>query len=364
MRAATMAALAGLVISACGGTGGTGGQTQSPVGSVASTTPSPAAVNPADIRIVIEDPGHQQVRLTRLDATRTAVVPGEYAGVVAGQVIIVNGNTLEALSRAGTVRTLGTIDGPTGGGAVAVKSDLTGWIYTTTDDALTSYIHRGSPTGNSIVATIPSPDGNAFYMPFAWTSSGVYMVKSPTGLGGAGPFLEYRFLLAQLDLSSGKVTELTPECRAYSVLDDGTVVCKDTSEGRVEVRPHSGKSTMIQVAAGSGPGTTSAYWRVHLSPDRKRLIAGRNGAKDPVINYQMVVASLDGSSVTPFGPLDYAPDAWLPDGRVLADHLCVLAEWGGGPCNSGLDGTYIFSADGSSQTLFYKITSGYVVDAI
>jgi hypothetical protein len=66
-----------------------------------------------------------------------------------------------------------------------------------------------------------------------------------------------------------------------------------------------------------------------------------------------------------FGPIDYVPDTWLPDGRVVADHQCWPSETDGGPCNASLDGTYIFSADGSSHSLFFKLANGAsVVDYV
>jgi hypothetical protein len=80
-----------------------------------------------------------------------------------------------------------------------------------------------------------------------------------------------------------------------------------------------------------------------------------------VINYQMAIADLTSSTANAFGPLDYLPDAWLPDGRLVADHVCAYSGFGGGPCDARLDGTYFFSADGTSHTLFFKLTHGAVV---
>ena len=66
-----------------------------------------------------------------------------------------------------------------------------------------------------------------------------------------------------------------------------------------------------------------------LTTDAGGTFAGRNGAKDPVINYQMVVADLTSSSAAAFGPPDYLPDTWLADGRIVATHQCIASEWGG-----------------------------------
>ena len=331
-----------------------------------STAPSPAG---ADLRLVIQDYTVPEVRLVRLNATRTAVVKGQYDGIVAGKVIIVNGLALESLSSNGTLKTLGHLtQAPSwlGPGTVILKPDLSQWIYTIADtDTWTSHIHLGSATGDQVIASVPSPspDGEAFYQPFAWKASGVYMVKQLVGLGGAGPFLDYHFNLATYDLSSNKVSMVSPDCRVFEVLDDGTAICGTSGAGYVEVRSPSGQSKKIQVTIGGPANSTDAvaYFHVSVSPDSRRVIVGRNGAKDPVINYQMAVADLTASSAQAFGPLDYLPDAWLPDGRLVATHMCAYADWGGGPCNAALDGTYIFSADGKSHSLFFKLKSGSVV---
>ena len=77
-----------------------------------------------------------------------------------------------------------------------------------------------------------------------------------------------------------------------------------------------------------------------------------------MINYQIAVAGMTSLSAQPFGPLDFVPVAWLPDGRLVADHACVMSGFGGGPCDASLDGTYIFAADGTSHALFFKLKNG------
>jgi len=316
---------------------------------------------------VIEDVQGNQVRLARLDANDTARVAGRFEGIVNGHVILLNGRILESLDRNGTVSKLGQL-APTlsflDGGRVAVSPDLSRWIYALVDPNFTTHIHLGTPTGDSEIAALPPPATETGYSGFTWNASGVYLTEQPTGLGGAGPFLEYRFKLAKFDLNSHKVTLVSPLCIAYAVLDDGTMICRTSfSEGRIEVRSPSGQSNFIQMTIGGAAGTTDAFAfvRVAVSADNKRVIAGRNGAKDPAINYQMAVAGLSSSHADAFGPFDYLPDAWLPDGRVVGTHVCAYAGFGGGPCDASLDGTYFFSADGSSRTLFFKLTHGAVV---
>ena len=81
-----------------------------------------------------------------------------------------------------------------------------------------------------------------------------------------------------------------------------------------------------------------------------------------LVNYQMVAADLSSTNASVFGPIDFYPDAWLPDGRLVADHVCWTFQGDGGPCDASLDGTYIVSENGQSRTLFYKLAqSSFVV---
>jgi hypothetical protein len=297
----------------------------------------------ADVRLVIDDFPASEVRLARLDATDTASVKGHFDGIVEDKVIVLNGTTLDALDRNGKVAKLGQLAARpdwVGVGTVVVNPQLSQWLYVIRNDAMTTYVHLGTPTSDKVIATLPSPDGNSYYQTYAWIASGVYMVREPVGLGGAGPFLEYHFSLVKSDLTTDDVTPISPNCVVYQILDDGTTVCLGSiQDGRLEIRSPSGGSNVIQVSIGNGTGdyTDTAFIRVAMSPDGKRLIAGRDGSKGSVGNYQMAVADRTSSNAKAFGPLDYLPDAWLPDGRVVADHTCFYSGWGGGPCNASLE---------------------------
>lgn len=313
--------------------------------------------------LVIQDYSRAEVRLARLDAVDVETTKGQVQSKVGASVIVLNGTCLQLMNRGG-VTTLGQLPEPPSGSGhdVFVSPDLTQWIYALVDANQTSHVHLRTPSGDTVIADLPSPDGNASWVPFAWNSAGIYLVRQPTGLGGAGPFIDFRFEIAKLDRSSGRLVAISPSCVAYGVFDDGTMACRSSVAGNIEVRSPSGQSHLIQVTNGS-TGINAAYNRVAFSADGKRVIVARNGAKDPVINYQMAVADLTASTANSFGPLDYVPDTWLPDGRVIADHTCVYSGFGGGPCNEGLDATYVVSGDGASYTQFYKLASGSQVVA-
>lgn len=183
------------------------------------------------------------------------------------------------------------------------------------------------------------------------------MMKEGTGLGGVGPFLEYHFPLERINLSTGQITEVSPTCVAEMVLDDGTFLCRNITGG-LEVRSPSGSTHVIQISTGSS-GSQGIYSRLTVTPDQKHLVAARNGSSNPaLINYQMVAADLSASGGIVFGAIDFVPDTWLPDGRLVADHICWTFQSDGGPCDESLDGTYIVSADGQTRTLFDKLALG------
>lgn len=342
------AVLTAVVLAACGASSQRGAVQSSPA--------------PAEPRLVVSDlvdPSASnfsaaEVRLVKIDGTVIATMKGIYETSVGSDVIVLSGTTLNILDRDGNVRTLGQVPS-TATKPVLVSPDLSQWLYGVSDAKYTVTIHLATAGGDRVLATLPGSD-NGVYVPFSWNASGIYLVKEGIGLGGAAPFLDYRFPLAKLDIASGRVTDLALGCLVYQVLEDSTIVCREiTPDGRIEFRSPSGSVKAIQI---STPGGTvygqGIYMRVLISPDETRLIAVRNGSTDPVINYQMAVAELTSSTATSFGPLDFLPDVWLPDGRVVADHACI-GNVGAGACDASQNGTYIFSADGASHSLLFRL---------
>jgi hypothetical protein len=350
-------ATAGLAVVLIGCSGTSQGASLHSLSTVSTSHSASAASSPSaspvqtDPRLVVADYAKAEVRLARLNAQDKGSAKGQFQEIVGGQVIVLNGTSLVALSHSGVVKTLGQLSGSPE--SVVVKPDLSQWLYMTLGGDQVYHLQLGSPGHDVALTANPALTQEQVFRPYGWNSTGIYVTKEPLGLGGAGPFLEYHFPLAKLDPTSGQVTEISPACIAYAVLDDGTLVCGNHDAGTIEVRRTSGASNTIHMGT-----DVNGFIRVAASLDSQRVIAGRNGSNSPVINYQMVVADLTSPSVAVFGLVDYLPDAWLPDGRVIATHQCVISEWGGGPCSGSLDGTYFFSADGSSRTLFFKLASG------
>lgn len=333
----------------------------SPAGGASPSASPSSAPATAGTTLVIQDYSHNQVRIARLDATDVGAVTGMFDGVVADQAIVLSGQTLLAVAATGSMRTLGHLAGApewSGPGTVVVNPTLTQWLYTVADTSnWTSQIHLGTPSGDPVIATAPSPDGYDFYEAFAWNPSGAYLVKQGTGLGGVGPFLEYHFPLEKIDVVTGVITAVTPQCVAERVLDDGTMLCQNNTGG-LEVRSPAGASHVIQLAKSTSAGY-AIFSRLALTPDQRHFAAARNGSSNQdLVNYQIASGDLSSSTAGVFGPIDFYPDTWLPDGRLVADHLCWTFQGNGGPCDQSLDGTYFLSADGQSRTLFYKLAQG------
>lgn len=353
-----------LLLTSCA-SGATSTTSAPPSPTMSSSTGAPASPAHAarEPRIVIADNGNAtpstpaQVRLARLDATDVGVVAGNFVGVVDDEVVALNGLELEAMDYDGHATTIGVLASPPApfAGTVVVSPDLTHWLYTTTPgQSLTAQIHEGSAGGDRVLATIPSPDNNGVFGPYAWNSTGVYVVLNATGIGGAGPFLEYHFPLYRFDLATGGLSKVVPDCYAYAVLASGTLVCAGRpgfAGGGLEIRFAGGRSTALPVQG--------QFAGVRVSRGEQRLALAYEGGTSTLPAYQIGVAALAATSLTAFGPAGYFPEAWLPDGRLIAEQSCLFA-YGPSPlpCESSpANGTRVlFSADGSSSTPFYKLS--------
>jgi hypothetical protein len=285
---------------------------------------------------------------------------GEFIGVFDDEAVALNGLQLTAMGYDGKTTQVGLLAGAPSDGAnrIVLSPDLSQWLYTMTSDSpsLTAQVHVGSATGDRVVATIPSPNGNGIFAPYAWNSSGVYLVLQATGIGGAGPFLDYHFPLYRFDLGTGTVSQAEPACVAYDVLNSGAFICALNPSGPqqrtgLEIRSSGAQDQTIPV---QGP-----FAAVRLSTDATRLALVGLGGTSVDGEYQMKTARLTSPVLSDFGPPGYVPEAWLPDGRLVARQMCLVADNSPTACDASSVGkTYIFSADGRSSTFFFKLGQG------
>ena len=184
----------------------------------------------------------------------------------------------------------------------------------------------------------------------------------PTGIGGAGPFLDYHFPLYRFDLSTGTVSPAEPACVVYDVLTSGAFICALNPSGPqqrtgLEIR-FSG--TQDQTLPVHGP-----FAAVTLSTDATRLALVGLGGTAVDAEYQMKTARLTSPVLSDFGPPGYVPDAWLPDGRLVARQMCLVADTSPTTCDASSVGkTDIFSADGRSSIFFFKLGQGARTSAV
>jgi hypothetical protein len=296
---------------------------------------------------VLTPTGAEVARLVRLDASDVASTPGSFISVTGGDVVVLDGTTLKTLAYDGTVQTIGhlaTVSGTSSEGNLVVSPDRSQWLYSVNNtDTLDATIHLGSATSDRVLTTFRSPDGNGMLVPFAWTASGTYFNLQATGIGGAGPFLAYYFPLWRFDMGTLKATPVSPACPIVAVTTDGTAICRSAG---YTITPPGGASHAVPVA-----GESAA---VMVSSDGPRVALAHNGGSDTSAFYQMATFGIADTTAADFGPADYVPRAWLPDGRLIAAHQCIDPGFQGAACDASKDGTYIFSADGTSSTLFFR----------
>ncbi|MHB8717313.1 MAG: hypothetical protein ACYDAC_00255 [Candidatus Dormibacteria bacterium] len=350
-----LAALPLVALAACGGTAPASAPTSTAPatpGSASSATAAPAR----EPRLVLSDDGtsgaNPMVRLAGLDATDVASVKGRFIAVVDNQVVVLDGITLEAVNYDGTVRQLGSL-AATAHGAIVVSPDVTHWLYTVYAPQAASEVHEGSSAGDHVIRSIPSPDNNATYQPYAWNASGAYMVLTPTGLGGAGPFSPYHFPLYRFDVSTGATSGIAPACLAWAVLADDSLICSLTTAQSnlvgLDERTSSGGDHQTHV---DGP-----FDRLTLSADQTRFALAAKGGTSASPEYQVRVGQVGGADTSPFGAAGYRPTTWLPDGRLVEEAFCF-----GFTAQTTCDysqprSVVIYSADGSSSTPFYKVSA-------
>ena len=327
--------------------------------STVRANPSPPQSPSVDPLLVIRgqvygEPNNS-VRLARLDATDVASVPGTFVEIERDRVIVLNGDKLETLDRDGGVTVLGTARDA--GTHLVVSPDLKQWLYSVVDGNETATIHLSSASTDRVLKVAPSPNQNGYFAPFAWNASGAYMQLVATGIGGWAPFINYEFPVYRIDLDTGALTRIEPLCRGWATLDDGTLLCSaidsPSKEARLEIRPPGAATRSIDISSTDFGG----YYHLSVSPSQREAILSRNASTGNTVNYSMAVVDISGDSWRPFGPIDFAPDFWLPDGRVVADHQCVVAQdsISKGACDPKVDGTYIIAADGGSSAFFYKL---------
>ncbi|HWW08654.1 MAG TPA: hypothetical protein VNY76_00265 [Candidatus Acidoferrales bacterium] len=361
------AGIAALAIASCGGSSSSAGATSTASGSVAvSATPMPlpSVALTATVRSV--DGTVEVLHVMRLDGTIVAsvAVPDNpwnvNLPVVGHHVYFVDGTDVKAVAADGSIHTvttlllpdLSTMYGSALGLTISPNEGEVAYGYAVgINSSGTTYASRvfvahvgGSPDP---LLDVPA-DPTGFLLPFAWTNGGLWVSHTPIGLGGVGPFLNFRGLNPSLvDVNSGVIGPIANGCPAASLPSDrpnGAFVCATSGNQGLAVSLPDGSSRTLP-----NPAPSLQLGDLTLSADGAALAVGTamvNSSGDVGWSYQRiwVAATNSGrwSSVAPVGTL---PVIWLDDSTLLVGHTM-----GGGP-SSQYDSISLVKVATGAQTL-------------
>jgi hypothetical protein len=307
------------------------------------------------------------VLLTLIDENGTVVgsvedpggIDGDAYALGANHVYFIDGMTVKALGRDGAVTTVGEVPQPPATvtassretlTALAVSPDESTFIFGIPLQVAGDNGARGDysqlwtePVGCSAASAAKvydydSGSGDNTLMPFAWTAGRVWVsALNTTGLGGAGPFIDYSAFNPMLfDPSSHTMSSLPSSCILYSagaVNAAGSYVCQGaTNPAALEVVTSSGTTS---VTARTPDATQFGAYRI--SDDGRFLAYGAYVGEFGNGHYVTTVIELS-SGATVATLQGYTPSTWLED-----DRLIVSPAYHGG-------GAYLLSATFAGPT--------------
>lgn len=354
---------------ACGGT--TPSTTATPSPSPTATpdptpTPSPTRAPEPPLVVTLRDAGPAgtpwtavQLSLIGEDGTvagtvnDSAGVDGDAFFVGAAHVYFIEGTTVKAMGRDGTVTTVGqvpqvhttvTADDEQAYTGLAVSPDESSIVFAIPlsiqgdNGAITDHSQLWNEPigGTAATATMVYDDVSSagfVLLPFAWSSTAVWVSQRPTiGLGGAGPFLDYsHFDAATFDPQSRVLRPATGDCFPSddSAIESSSpnLICHALPTDRsVTVERPTGTQTLVMQ-----PASATAFGAIRVSADGEYLAYGAYVGMFGSGHYTTTVVNLssDTDVATVVGD---TPMQWLSD-----DRLVVSPSFGEGA-------TYLLSA--------------------
>lgn len=265
-------------------------------------------------------------------------IDGDAYFVGAAHLYFIEGTAVKAMGRDGTVTTVGQVpqlqttvhaDDEQGYTGFAVSPDESSLVFAIPlsiqgdNGATTDHSQLWTePIGGTVAsATMVYDDvSTAGYvlLPFAWSSTAVWVSQQPTtGLGGAGPFLDYsHFAAATVDPSSRVLTPVTGDCSPSddSAIDSSSpnVICHGLPTDRsvtVELPP--GTRTVVMQ-----PSSATAFGAIRVSDDGQYLAYGAYLGTFGSGHYITTVVDL-GSNAVVATVQGYTPMQWLNDDRLV-----------------------------------------------
>jgi hypothetical protein len=365
-RAAAAAIGMCAVLAACGSTTPTPAATVSPLESPPSTahpTPTPTATAAPQPPLIVTvqyigptlDP-FSAIKLTLISESGSATAPvsdpggvdGDAYFIAANHVYFIEGTTVKAMARDGTVTNAGQVPQPATAVNGTDRSQFTKLVVSPDESTLLfgiplAVVGDGTATrdhsqlwsepegGTSASATMvydETGSAGGVLLPFAWTSGGVWGSDLNTsGLGGAGPFLDYSaFNPFTFDPASHVLTAIPESC---TLADAGVVdaannyACSPQSNAPViTVSVPSGTKTVTMA-----PADATGFGAYAVSNDGRYLAYGSFSGDFGLGTGSDQTTVVDLNSATTVATLPgYAPGCWLDD-----DRLVVAAAYLTGP---------------------------------
>ena len=273
----------------------------------------------------------------------TVVDPGGVDGhayyVGSDDVYFLDGTTVKAFGRSGTVSIVGqvpqvktsvTAADLQGYTTFAVSPDRTTLVF---GIPLAMTFDNGAPVDHSQLWTEPtggtaasatmvyddannSDNGGEVLMPFAWSTTGIAVSEMCKGLGGVGPFLQFTGCAqATFDLATRALTQTPINKDGGGYLCPATVapgsVCVASGDASLTVVRSSGNETIAL-----HPVNAAAYGPVRVSGDGRYLAYGAYVGTFDSGYYVTTVVDLN-TKKTVSTVRNFAPEVWLPDDRLV-----------------------------------------------
>jgi len=188
-------------------------------------------------------------------------------------------------------------------------------------------------TSSSLPAEFPQGFG---YSLLGWGRDGVVVAEIPSGVGGAGPFLDYNVDVFFVNPSTGAETPIAnvSNCPLSAFTSAGGYGCallasSGGGDQSIEVGLPGGQVKFFALPSNTIAGNVAfdptsakvAYGQVNLN------CAGCSGSMAvELAAIQMEVGTIKSGSAHPLGPLGLTPAAWLPDGRIAATQYSVAPD--------------------------------------
>jgi hypothetical protein len=318
-------------------------------------TPSPAPVPTLPLVVTVPctgcvGAGGTRVQLTLVgeDGSVAATVddPGGAYGnsyyVGSSDVYFIDGTTVKALARNGTVTDVGQVPHVKTTVTASDLQDLTSFAVSPDETTLVfgiplaRYGDNGAtadhsqlwtePTGGTAAsATMVYDDpnntvnGGEVLMPFAWSNTGISVSEMPEGLGGVGPFLTYYgFNAATFDPTTRTLHPL--DCSPSTA--PGSVCITEQGDSTFKVVRSSGTETL------TWQPTNAEYGPVRVSDDGRYLAYGAYvGECCGTGSYVTTVVNLS-TGATISTVRGFEPEEWLADDRlVVSQGVDGSATW-------------------------------------